>query len=121
MRNTLKVFRISVYLLATLFLLNGCTSNDKNNTQESAKSAHSLDTVMVQQMKFTPAELTVNKGDTIVWINNDLVDHNVTSLRDKFFYSDTLRVGASWKWVVTDSAAYYCSIHPTMLGKILLK
>lgn len=121
MRSTIKVFRISMYLLVTLFLINGCTSNDTNSTKQSETPAHSVDTVILQQMKFNPAELTVNKGDTIVWINNDLVDHNVTSLRDKFFYSDTLKVGSSWKWVVTDSAAYFCSIHPSMLGKILIK
>lgn len=120
MRNTLKAFRISTYFMVTLFLF-GCASNDTNNKQESEQPAHTTDTVMVQQMKFTPAELTVNKGDTIVWINNGLVDHNVTSYRDNFFYSDTLKVGASWKWVVTDSASYFCTIHPTMTGKILLK
>jgi plastocyanin len=110
-----------VYLLATLFLINGCNSNDTNSNKESEKPAHATDTVMLQQMKFTPGDLTAKVGDTIVWINNDLVDHNVTSLRANFFYSDTLKVGGSWKWVVTDSAAYMCSIHPSMLGKILLK
>ena len=122
MRNTLKVFRISVYFLVVLFFF-GCNSNDTNSTtakQESEQPAHSVDTVILNQMKFTPAELTAKVGDTIVWINNDLVDHNVTSYRDKFFYSDTLKVGASWKWAVTDSAAYFCSIHPSMIGKILI-
>lgn len=120
MKNTIEVFKSSLFFLATLFLLNACTSNNTNK-QESSNSAHSVDTVMVKQMKFIPAELTVKVGDTIVWMNDDLVDHNVTSLRDNFFYSDTLKVGSSWKWVVTDSAAYFCSIHPSMLGKILIK
>lgn len=124
MTNTLKVFRNGVYILITLFLLNGCSSPDGNNTKDEAVVAeplHKVDTVVVKMMKFTPAELEVRVGDTILWINNDLVDHNVTSSRDKFFYSDTLKVGKSWKWVVTDSAAYYCSIHPSMIGKILIK
>ena len=121
MKNKLNIFGSAMFLLVTLFLLNGCTSNDTNSNSQSVKTGPAVDTVIVNQMKFTPAELTVSLGDTIIWINNDLVDHNVTSLRDNFFYSDTLKVGSSWKWVVTDSAAYMCSIHPTMLGKILIK
>ena len=120
MKNKLKIFRSALFFLVTLFLLNGCTSNDTNK-KTNAKPDHSVDTVIVNQMKFTPAELTVKVGDTIVWINNDLVDHNVTSLRDHFFYSDTLKVGRSWKWIVTDSASYLCSIHPSMTGKILIQ
>ena len=123
MRNTPKVFRSSIYLIFTLFCLNGCTSpgtNDVKNDQNE-KNSPKVDTVLIKEMKFNPAELHVKLGDTVVWMNDDLVDHNVTSYRDKILFSDTLKVGNSWKWVVTDSAAYYCSIHPTMTGKILIQ
>lgn len=120
MKNKLKIFRSALFFLGTLFILNGCTSNDTNK-QETAKPDHSVDTVTLNLMKFNPAIVNAKLGDTIVWMNNDLVDHNVTSFRDKFIYSDTLKVGSSWKWIVTDSASYFCSIHPTMTGKILIK
>lgn len=121
MRNTLKVFRNSVYFLVTLFLLNGCSSPNGNKANDEGNSMHSVDTVVIKQMQFNPAELNVKKGDTIIWINNDLVSHDVTSETPKKLYSDTLEVSKSWKWAVTDSVAYFCSIHPTMKGKILIK
>jgi plastocyanin len=120
MINTLKVLKNSTYILCGLFFLNSCSSPEGNETANE-KSAHTTDTVVIKQMQFTPAELSVQKGDTIVWINNDLVAHDITEEKNKAFYSDTLEVGKSWKWVVTDSAAYMCSIHPSMKGKIVLK
>jgi len=64
--------------------------------------------------------LNVKIGDTVLWINKDLVSHDVTSDKPNSFYSDTLHVGQSWKMAVKDSAGYHCSIHPTMLGKLVL-
>lgn len=124
MNQSLKLFRNSVCFLCTLFLLNSCTSpTGEPAKKETVKEApaFSTDTVILKQMQFNPPVLTVKKGDTIIWINNDLVDHDVTSDKSNKFYSDTLRVGKSWKWAVTDSASYHCSIHPTMIGKILIK
>lgn len=124
MSNTIKVFRNSVCSLCALFFLNSCSSPEGNTPKsETAKenSVHSVDTVVIKQMQFTPAELIVKKGDTVVWINKDLVDHNITEEKNKAFYSDTLAVGKSWKWAVTGNADYFCSIHPAMKGKILLK
>lgn len=124
MRNTLKVFGNSVFFLCTLFLLNGCSSPETNsNKNEAAKEKTStrVDTVVIKQMQFIPAVLNVKIGDTVVWINKDLVDHDITEQKSKAFYSDTLHVGKSWKMAVKDSADYHCSIHPSMSGKLVLK
>ena len=124
MRNSLKVFRNSVLFLYTLFLLNGCSSPDTNKSKnEPAEQniSQTADTVVLQQMQFIPTVINAKIGDTIVWINKDLVDHDVTADSSKAFYSDTLHVGKVWKMAVTDSASYHCSIHPTMKGKIVIK
>lgn len=72
-------------------------------------------------MKFQPAELVVQKGDTIVWINRDLVAHDVTEVPDKTWTSSPIPPGKSWSLVVSQSADYYCSIHVVMKGKILMR
>jgi plastocyanin len=120
----LKVFRNSVIFLCTLFLLNGCSSPDNNKTTDERvkeKTSQGADTIVIRQMQFVPAVLNVKIGDTIVWVNKDLVDHDITSDKDKGFYSDTLHVGKVWKMAVKDSAGYHCSIHPTMKGQIVIK
>lgn len=78
-------------------------------------------TVEIKQMKFQPAELVVQKGDTVVWINNDIVAHDVTEESIKAWTSSLMPVGQSWSLVVTQSADYYCSIHVVMKGKLVVQ
>lgn len=77
--------------------------------------------VSIAQMKFMPDTVEVHKGDTIVWTNNDVVDHDVTALPDSAFTSGPLHPGASWKWVADSTAYYFCSIHVVMRGRVLVK
>lgn len=76
------------------------------------------DTVVIYQMQFQPANLTVNKGDTVIWINKDMVAHNVTEDPAGSVKSDTLNIGDSFKLVPDHSFNYICSIHPTMKAQL---
>lgn len=105
-------------LVFAMFFFSKCTSVGNQEVQN--KPLHNTDTVTIKQMQFKPAELAVKTGDTIIWVNNDLVDHNVKEEKNNLFYSDTLKVGNSWKWVVTGDADYICTIHPSMKGKIIV-
>jgi plastocyanin len=89
--------------------------------QNHAAGTPTIDTVVIRQMQFWPDTLNMKPGDTVVWINKDVVAHNITSAKEHLFYSDTIPVGNSWKMVVTDSAGYFCSIHPVMKGQLLIK
>lgn len=123
MKNAITVFRNSAFFLCALFLFNSCSSPESSNnkaTEAGEKTSYKTDTIVVQQMQFMPASLNVKVGDTVVWINKDLVDHDITSDKIGSFYSDTLHVGKTWKMAIKDSAGYHCSIHPTMLGKLVL-
>ena len=125
MKKLVAVLGIRVCLLFPILFLFSCSSPDKKSTAnqtETEENVHKVDTVIMSMMKFKPEVLDVSKGDTVVWINQGLVAHTVKSYQDNKFYSDTLQPGQMWKWVVTDSAAYYCTIHPvTMMGKLVLK
>jgi plastocyanin len=69
-------------------------------------------------MQFNPAELTLQTGDTVEFINRDLVVHDITEERDKSWTSSNLSPGQSFRMAVRVSSNYYCSIHPTMKGKL---
>lgn len=70
-------------------------------------------------MAFSPAWITVNKGDTVVFINRDPVDHDITEEDRKLWSSSPLHPGQSWSKVITGSANYFCSLHVVMKGKIV--
>lgn len=84
------------------------------------KNTESFHTVEIRQMRFEPAELRLNKGDTVMWINKDITDHDVTEEAGKKWTSSVLPVGQSWSMVATESANYFCSIHVVMKGRLLV-
>ena len=93
-----------------LFLMSFCSPE---------KIAPKTYTVEIIQMTFRPAVLKVHKGDTVIFINKDIVAHDATEV-NKAWHSPPLATGESWKWVATKSADYYCSIHLVMKGKIIV-
>lgn len=89
--------------------------------EKSEKIRHKSYIVEIKDMKFQPAELVVHTGDTVVWINKDIVAHDVTEEPAKAWASSPLATGQSWSLVVTKSANYYCSIHVVMKGKLIVE
>ncbi len=78
--------------------------------------------VKIENMLFVPSELKVHGGDTIEWVNNDLVPHTVTSIVSQFD-SGIIAPGGRWKFHVKKKGAfaYKCSYHPTMLGNLIIE
>ena len=114
MTKSLSILKNCIYLLCFIVLLDSCAT-------ETKKYIPKVYTVEIKQMKFQPAELIVQKGDTVVWINNDIVAHDVTEESSKAWTSSLMPVGQSWSLVVTQSADYYCSIHVVMKGKLVVQ
>jgi len=95
--------------LAAILGLLACTAG------EAAARKPATTKVAIEGMKFSPADVTVKAGDTIVWTNNDIVAHTVTSTASTFD-SNLIPPGGTWKYVVKKTGAfgYKCSYHPTM-------
>ena len=79
-------------------------------------------TVAIRGMNYVPPSLTVNVGDTVVWKNEDTVPHTATD-RGKSFDSGSIVSGASWSYVVNKKGtySYYCTFHPNMNGKLIVR
>lgn len=114
-RNT---YRFWLGIFAGLFWI-GCTSSTNNPNGEQIVTPKT-DTVEIRGMAFVPDTITVNKGDTVLFVNRDIVDHDVTET-DRKWGSSPLHTGDSWSRVFTESADYFCSLHLVMKGKVLIK
>ena len=79
-------------------------------------------TVTIEGMRFQPEVLTVSRGDTIVWVNRDLVPHTATS-ESGSFDSKTIQTDESWKYTAGTRGdfAYICAFHPTMTAILRVK
>ena len=73
-------------------------------------------------MKFNPPELTVKAGETVEWVNDDILPHNVVA-NDKSFDSGTLHQGQHWKWTAKTKGTfpYVCTLHPTMKATLVVE
>lgn len=76
-------------------------------------------TVIIENMAFTPNEIEIRKGDTIVWINKDLVPHTVTSTKGEF-ESGSISPNQHWSNRIksSENLDYRCSFHQNMTAKI---
>jgi plastocyanin len=77
--------------------------------------------VTISDMKFQPDNVVIHKGDTILFDNNDMVVHDVTEIKNKAWTSGPMAAGASWTFVPTQSADYFCSIHVVMKGSFTVR
>ena len=80
-----------------------------------APSAAKTHTVVIDAVKFEPADLTVKAGDTVVWTNKDPFPHTATSERGGFD-SRQILTGKTWKFRAAKKGEYpyICTLHPTM-------
>jgi plastocyanin len=90
--------------------------------QSKPKPRPRTHTVTMADMKFVPQTLSVMAGDSVVWLNKDLVPHTATST-DGVFDSKTIEAGASWRHTVKKTGAfvYTCAFHPTMTGVVRVR
>jgi plastocyanin len=79
-------------------------------------------TVTIDLSRFDPDTLSVASGDTVVWVNKDLVAHTATS-KPGGFDSGLIAPGKSWKYKPKRAGdfAYTCTYHPTMKGTLRVK
>lgn len=92
-----------------------------DSTPPSLRNTDHFHSVEIKQMQFIPATIKVNKGDTIEWINNDIVVHDITEEKNKDWASSPVAIGSKWQKVADKSADYFCSIHVVMKGKIIVE
>jgi plastocyanin len=77
-------------------------------------------TVTIEGMQFRPRALSVALGDTVVWVNKDLVAHTATSATAGVFDSKLIAPDKSWRLTIRKKGdlSYICTYHPTMKGTL---
>jgi plastocyanin len=87
-----------------------------------AIAAQDANVVTIDNFTFSPKELTVAVGTTVKFVNHDDIPHTVVekklSFRSKALDTDD---GYSYMFATAGSFDYFCSLHPHMVGKIIVK
>jgi plastocyanin len=71
---------------------------------------------------YSPNPLTIAKGTTVRWTNNDTIAHTSTS-DTGVFSSGNLNAGDHFDFTFQDSGTfpYHCTIHPGMVGTVVVQ
>ena len=74
-------------------------------------------------MAFHPEVLVARRGDTVVWIDRDMVPHTATSTRKAGWNTGPLLQGKSGRYVPRHEGEepYFCQLHPVMRGKLIVR
>jgi len=85
-------------------------------------AAPSANRVIIEGFAFKPNTLTVPAGTIVTWHNKDSTTHTVTE-RNNTFVSSHLTRDSSFSFTFTQKGTfeYYCSSHPNMTGKVIVR
>ena len=77
--------------------------------------------VTIEHFAFTPANLIVAAGDTLVFVNRDIVPHTATA-SDNSWTTGEIAHGASAHVTLPTrpEADYFCKFHPVMKGHLTI-
>lgn len=119
----MKRYLRSIFLCAGL--LGVVASAEVIHVTQMARAAEEKNasaSIAIDNFSFTPKEVTVAAGTTVTWVNHDDVPHTVVS-PDKKFRSKALDTDDQFSFTFTDAGTYnyFCSVHPMMTGKIIVK
>ena len=85
-------------------------------------AAQDANVVTIDNFTFSPKELTVAVGTTIKFVNHDDIPHTVVD-KKLSFRSKALDTDDSYSFTFASAGSfdYFCSLHPQMVGKIIVK
>ena len=109
--------RTTIAALLLLPLLGVACGGGDDEGGESAGSAEP-GSVSVVDNKFEPADIEVAPGDTVTWVWEGAVNHNV---KGEGFESPTQKDGEyERQFNSAGEYAYVCTLHPGMKGKVVV-
>ena len=113
---------LAFFMLVALAALTNMRGKE-GETKASAPAKATKTEVIIGNFSFSPKTLTVPVGATVTWTNHDKVPHLVTTADNRFQKSPVLKPGQSFSntFATGGTYSYFCSIHPQMTGKIIVK
>jgi plastocyanin len=112
-------FALTVAASVALLLVSGALLGGRG-----AGAAVEQATVVIDNFAFGTGTITVQRGTTVTWTNQDDEPHTVVSADDpKLWKSPALDTDDHFSFTFNDPGTYkyFCSIHPRMQGTVVVK
>jgi len=112
--------KIKIILVVGLVVILGGILVALNRRSVPSMTIAEANQVSIDNFSFGPAELTVKPGTTVTWANQDSTSHQVNS---EMFDSPILNQNNRFEFAfaMPGSYDYFCALHPSMTGKIVVE
>ncbi len=118
--------RILFVSLCCLVVLNARTltsAAEKGEADSRGQHAGGAHVVTIRDFKFHPAEIEIQVGDSVTWVNKDNAPHTATRTDDPAFDTGLLRKDEERTIEFSEASSgsgfeYFCVPHPFMVGKV---
>jgi plastocyanin len=79
--------------------------------------------VAIKDFAFVPSEVTIPQGTTVIWTNEDSVQHIIVSDSGQEMSSGLIDSQGTFAHTFSTAGTfdYHCSIHPSMTGKVIVQ
>ncbi|MDP2299216.1 MAG: cupredoxin domain-containing protein [Coriobacteriia bacterium] len=113
----LTLIELVTVVLLSLVVAAGCSAGG-DGAGETPGSAGT--TVSESGLAFSPPTLEVNAGDTVTFVNEDSVDHQVL-IGGVTLARQTPGESVTWTAGSAGTIDYICTLHPSMRGRLVVK
>jgi plastocyanin len=76
--------------------------------------------VRIENIDYAPVKIAAHVGDTIEWVNADIVAHTATASGGAFDVVLEPNVTKRVMLTTAGTVDYYCKFHPNMTGQIVV-
>ena len=115
---SLRLTSLLITALAGLFALAGCQAVDETYPDSAFPEAK----VRIENYAFVPADLTIKKGEAVVWQNYDedityQIQSGFPERLDDYFTSPNLHYTSYFEHTFTEAGTYpyFCTYHPSYM------
>ena len=119
-RITLLITVATLVVVSTLFVVSASGAPKHPVAKAQNKPTK---TVVIQNFRFKPARITIERGTKVRWINKDSTAHTATANNGRSFNSGLLKKGQRYTHTFKSVGrkGYHCKPHPHMRGSVVVK
>jgi plastocyanin len=97
------------------------SQSTSNTSNQSSPKTVATDKVTIANFAFAPADITIKKGTTMTWTNQDSTSHTVTENDGKNGpNASPMNQDQTYSFTFNETGTfhYHCIIHPEMTGTV---
>lgn len=98
--------------------MGSCVNPGVKKSLERQPEVHEVE---IKKFRFEPWTLTIHSGDSVRWVNRDIVPHRVADSDRKKWESHDMGPEGSFSQAIRVSTPYVCLLHPGMKATIVIR